>query len=233
MDWGSRNIDAPDRHLRVSGDRCHHRPGEYGVAPARRKRLGVRRPLRPPWPQHRAVVAAAAVGAILGDNVGYWIGRGVRIPAAAALRRPHRPDAPARSSSANICSFATAAGGVLRPFRRHPAHARRLVGRGQPDGLAAVPARQCGRRILWASPLASAPMRSVRPRCASLGRSVLRLSSGVRHSLWERCFSPAGTSRARGRGRASAAGSLAACASRSGSTGDMKTPIYSISVGPT
>jgi membrane protein DedA with SNARE-associated domain len=92
-----------------------------------------------------AVVVSAAVGAMLGDNVGYWIGRefGYRL-----LRRygTHIGLSPNKIKLGQYLFLRH--GSTVVFFGRFVAVLRVLaavLAGGQPDGLASLPARQCGR----------------------------------------------------------------------------------------
>ena len=178
-------------------------------------------------------VAAAATGAILGDNIGYWIGRefGYRL----LLRYGGYIGLTASKIKLGQYLFLRHGGKVVF-FGRFVAILRILAaflaGVNRMDWRRFLLANAAG-GIVWASVVGFGAY--------AFGKTVLRVTGPVGIVLvivsaalivGSPVVRPQARSRARGKGRASAARTLAACASRSGPTGDMKTPIPSISMGP-
>ncbi|HEX6482806.1 MAG TPA: hypothetical protein VF043_28520, partial [Ktedonobacteraceae bacterium] len=92
------------------------------------------------------VIVAAASGAILGDNLGFWAGRegGSRRLAPLRALYPLRGTSP--ETGPVLVPQARRESGLLRALRGSAAGLGRLSGRHQPHGLAAFPALQCRRR---------------------------------------------------------------------------------------
>ena len=86
------------------------------------------------------IFAVASAAAIVGDNIGYWIGDKGGYP----LARRYGPRVRLDQRKLKITRYMfelRRQGGVLRPFRLGSAHLRGVPGRRKPDALASVPAR--------------------------------------------------------------------------------------------
>ena len=94
------------------------------------------------------VIVVAAGAAIVGDNVGFAIGRAVRAPAPARPRAARAPPPPRDRGRRAVLRAPRAEGRVPRPLGRRAADHVGVAGGRQPDGVADVPVLERARRDL-------------------------------------------------------------------------------------
>ena len=88
------------------------------------------------------VMLAAESFAILGDNLGFWVGREGGFRRLAPLRAVHPPGRAQAQTGPLPLSPARGESGLLRTLRGGAAHVGRVSGGSQPHGVAALPALQ-------------------------------------------------------------------------------------------
>ena len=146
-------------------------PGETALIAA--GVLAAQRPL----PRIETVIVVAALAAIIGDNVGYWLGRkGGRGLLAADADRPRRTSSARCRPSERFFARHGAEDGVHRPFRRVPPRHVGVARRNQPHAVVALLVLECRRRNrLGDASSASSHTSSARPpptRSANTGSTA-------------------------------------------------------------
>jgi hypothetical protein len=99
------------------------------------------------------VIVAAAGGAILGDNLGFWVGREGGYRRLAPLRALYPPGRTPAQTGAVFVPEARGQSGLLWALRGGAACLGRVFGRDQPHALAALSALQCCRGHCLGHPL--------------------------------------------------------------------------------
>jgi hypothetical protein len=99
------------------------------------------------------VILAAESFAILGDNMGFWVGREGGFRRLAPLRAVHPPGRAQAQTGPLPLSPARGESGLLRTLRGGAAHVGRVSGGSQLHGVASLPALQRGGRTSAAGPL--------------------------------------------------------------------------------
>ena len=99
------------------------------------------------------VIMAAASGAILGDNLGFWVGREGGYRRLAPLRALYPPGRTPAQTGAVFVPEARGQSGLLWARRFGAACLGRLSGRDQPRALAALSGLQCRRGHCLGNPL--------------------------------------------------------------------------------